>query len=185
MDVVPKLAVEIARQVVPDEIYQAPLIAENFVRGGKSRKELLQQARAGELGGFGIGEAAVLPWIFHAMTMAAPFLSGFLASKTLANSSIIMREIHSALTARKPVPPNEAQSSQQQKQRSTPSSPPQDQPHTVPKQLQQGVDAMTSTLQKAGLSLEESERVAYKVILVLWEDAPDAIVFLRKITEKK
>ena len=44
---------------------------------------------------------------------------------------------------------------------------------------------MTKALQKAGLSPEESERVAYKVILVLWEDAPGALVFLHKITEKK
>ena len=72
MDSVPNLAVEIARQVAPDEIFEAPLIDENFVKGGKSRKELLQQTRAGELGGFGIGEAAILPWIFHAMAAAAP-----------------------------------------------------------------------------------------------------------------
>ena len=32
MDIVPKVAVEIARQVVPGEIHQAPLIAVNFVR---------------------------------------------------------------------------------------------------------------------------------------------------------
>ena len=47
MDSVPNIAVEIARQVAPDEIFEAPLIAENFVKGGKSRKELLQQTRAG------------------------------------------------------------------------------------------------------------------------------------------
>jgi hypothetical protein len=183
MDIVPKVAVEIARQVVPDEIYQAPLTAENFVKGGKNRKELLRQAREGELGGFGAGEAAVLPWIFHAMTVAAPFLGGFLASKTLDNSNIIIREIHSALNARKSTLQNQAQSSQQQERLL--SAPPQGQPGNAARQLQQCAGEMAKALQKAGLSQEESERVAYKVIFVLWEDAPDAIVFLRKITEKK
>ena len=185
MDSVPNLAVEIARQVAPDEIFEAPLIAENFVKGGKSRKELLQQTRAGELGGFGIGEAAILPWIFHAMAAAAPFLAGFLASRTLDNSSIIIREIHSALNARKSTPQNQGQSSQQQEQQGALSSSPQNQLYAVPKQLQQCVGMMTKALQKAGLSPEESERVAYKVIPVLWEDAPGALVFLHKITEKK
>ena len=188
MDIVQKLAVDIARQTVPDEIYQAPLVAENFVKGGKNRKELLQQAKGGELGGFGTGEAAILPWIFHAMALATPFLTGFLASRTVDNTSIIMREIRSALSAlntRKSTLPNQVQPSQQQEPRGALSSPPQRQLHNIPNQLQQCVDEMAKALQKAGLSVEESERVAYKVIFVLWEDSPDAIVFLHKITEKK
>ena len=182
MHTTPDLAVEIARQVIPDEIFQAQLIAENFAKGGKSRRELLRHARAGELGGFGAGEAALLPWIFHAMAVAAPFLTGFIASRTLDNASTIVRAIHSALNARKSVSRNQGQSSLQQHADNTPASP---QLQAVPQQIQQCVGEMAKALQKAGLPQEGSEEIAYKVMLVLWENATDALVFLHRITEKK
>jgi hypothetical protein len=185
MDSISKIAIEIARQAVPDEIHQARLVAENFVKGGKRRKELLRSARAGELGGFGVGDASLLAWIFHAMTEAAPLLAGFLASKTIDNSSLIVREIRSALDARKSPHQNQVQPDQQQVQHSAFASSPQGQFRTGPKQLQQCVAALGNALRKSGLSSEESEKVAYKAIGVLWEEAPDALVFLRKIAEKR
>lgn len=182
MDIVPKIAIKIARQVVPGEIHQASLIATNFVQGGRRRKELLRPARAGELGGFGVTEASLLAWIFHAMTEAAPFITGFLASKTLENSSLIVSEIHTALDTRKSAYQGQARSGEQH---GVPSSPPQSQLYTGPKQLQQCVVALGKALHKAGMPLEESETTAYKVIEVLWEEVPEALVFVRKITEKK
>lgn len=182
MDVVPKIVIEIARQVVPDEIYQASLIAENFAKGGKARKELLQQTRAGELGGWGGGEAAVLPWILHAISISAPFLAGLLTSKTLDNAGIIIKEIHAALNPEKSLLRPQKQSIRQQSELSL--SPQQHIPD-APKLLQQCVVALEKALQQAGLPSEESAKIAYKVILILWEDAPNSIVFLRKITEKK
>jgi len=185
MDTISKIAIEVARQAVPDEIHQARLVAENFVKGGKRRKELLQPARAGELGGFGFGDASLLAWIFHAMTEAAPLLAGFLASKTIDNSALIVSEIRSALDARRPSHQHQEQPDQQQLQQNAFSSPPQSQFYTGPKQLQQCVVALGNALQKSGLPSEESEKVAYRAIGALWEEAPDALVFLRKITEKK
>lgn len=184
MDVVQRFAVEIARQTVPDEIYQASLVAENFIKGGRARKELLRQARSGELGGFGATEAAVLAWIFQAMTVAAPFLAGFLASKTIENSGIIIRAIHSALNTRTPTSEKLAQAKEQIARPDAASELAQ-QRDIVPEQLQQCVDAMAKVLQNGGFPPGESKSVAYKVMLVLWEDAPDALVFLHKIGGKK
>jgi hypothetical protein len=185
MDVISKVAVEIARQVVPDEIYEASLIAENFVKGGKRRKELLKPARAGELGGFGVSEASLLAWIFHALTEAAPFLTGFLAAKAIDNSGLISREIRSAIYARRNLRENLPPPSEQRNLHNTLSSSPHSQFDTGPKQLRQCAAAMGKALQKSGLSSEESEKVAYQAIGVLWEEMPDALVFLRKIAEKK
>jgi len=185
VDILSKVAVAIARQVVPDEIHQAQLIAKNFAKGGKSRKELLLPVKGGELGGFGVDEASLLAWVFHALAEAAPLLTGFLLSKTLENANLIIREIRSALATRESSHQSQVRSSQQQEADITSSPLPPSQFLTAPKQLQQCVVAVSNALQKAGLSSQESEIVAYKTINALWEDAPDALVFLRKITERK
>src|SRR5262249_48148345 len=109
-------------------------------------------------------------------------LTGFLASKTLDNSTVIIREIHSALNPPKSTLQNQEQANQQQEQQRVLSS---SQLHTISKQLRQSVAAIARALQETGVSPEESERIAYKVIFALWEDTPDALLFLRKITEKK
>jgi hypothetical protein len=171
MDSISQVAVEIASQVAPDEIYNAPLIMKNFARGGKTRKDLLRHDNADEPGAFGIGDATLLAWIFHSLTVASPYLIGFLAARTQDNAGIILRAILSALNVQSPTARNSAQLHEPIP--------------LAPKQLEQIVDIMANALQKAELSTQESRTVAYKVIQVLWEDTPNAIVFLNKIAEKK
>ncbi|GAC1367248.1 MAG: hypothetical protein NVS2B12_40970 [Ktedonobacteraceae bacterium] len=183
MDNLLSVAAEIARQVAPGEIHDVPLIVENFARGGRARKALLRQEKTGEPGGFGIPvDASTLAWIFHALTIASPYLAGFLAARTVDNFEVIVKAILAALQAPGSAPAHRAQLSQLD---SGPSSSPGDHPAIISQQLRLIVDVMTAALQKAGFVEAESRVIAYKVVLVLWQDAPHAIAFLQKITEKK
>lgn len=166
MDIVARFAVEIARQVAPNEVYEAPLIAAIYVKGGRQRKRLLKRSRSSESGGVGVVEASLLPLFLHALGLAAPFLLGLLTAKTVTNADSIACAIRSALNA-------------------TPQNSPFEVADYSLKQLQPCTDMLTTHLEKKGFSQEESKHIAHQLILILWENAPDAIDFLKKITEKE
>jgi hypothetical protein len=180
MDSISMWAVRIAQDVVPDEIDQAPFVIERFVKGGKARKALLQPIKGGVLGGFG-AEAlpSLLPWILHAITVAAPFLYGVLASGAINHTIELVKETNAALQTRK----NKQQDlSQQQKSLISPSLTQTDHSYLL---LRQCIDTISSILKASGRSSEECEHITYAILLLLLEDPINAEEFIRTITEKK
>lgn len=187
MDIVSMWAMKIAQKVAPDEIDQAPFVAEDFVKGGRARKDLFRQAKGGVLGGFGAAEISfLLPWVFHALAVAAPFLYGVLASGATTNAITIVKEIIAALNARKEKQQGQVLPGQQQKPHT---QVPPSQPARSNALLEKSADTMTNALRASGRSDEECESITYAVILLLLEDAssdaPSANELIRKITEKK
>jgi hypothetical protein len=101
MDIVTAWTEKIAREVTPDEVGRATFVAREFVRGGRARKNLLQKSGEGTLGGFGGELAPLLPWILHAISVAAPFLYGVLASGVISNSLDIIKDLKAFLDKHK------------------------------------------------------------------------------------
>jgi hypothetical protein len=168
MELIAEWTEKIAREIVPDEIDQAPFVAADFMKGGKSRKALLRRAKGGVFGGFGAGELAVLPWILQAIHNATPFLAGLLTSVTLDSSISSIKEI---IAARR---------RHDQKTHATLGDTVRPQDTAI-----QCMDAMIHDLRKSGLSTTESERIVDRLIALLSEDPASAQALIQAIAEVK
>ncbi len=167
MDFAIAWAEKLAQEIVPDEIDRVPFVVEGFMKGGKARKKLLQQSKGNALGGFGSDSSALLPLIFHAMSVATPFLGGLLTSRTGSSLLVIIKEMKAVQAARKQRP--------QERTKIEITDP----------LAQQSVVSLAQTLRGAGLSVEKSEGLAYEVLDFLLNDPGNAVLFLQKITERK
>jgi hypothetical protein len=176
MDSVRIWAEKIARTLVPDEIDQSPFVAEDFVKGGKARKVLFQQAKGGEIGALGGEVTMVLPFILRAIEVAAPFLYGVLASGVINNSISLVKEIIAA---------RENWERKHQKQTDHQHMEDAAKAALLDPNIKQSIESMTHDLQSAGLTPEKSEHISYRIILLFSEDVPGALSFLQKVTEKK
>ena len=76
MDTVTTWAEKIAQEIAPQEIDQVLFLVEDFIKGGKARRDLLKpQKSRGMLGGFGLSDFPnLLPWILQAIAVTAPLL---------------------------------------------------------------------------------------------------------------
>jgi hypothetical protein len=170
MDIVQVWAEKIAQEIVPDEIDSVPFVAADFVKGGKARKALLQRSKGGILGGFGAEATVLLPWILHAISEAAPFLAGLLASRSISNTFAIVKAVRATLGTRKHklrglVPAEQADPSFELAMKC--------------------MDVMVKALKASGLSSSKSEKVANEVISTLLQDVPGAMELVQKLTEIK
>lgn len=168
MELIAEWTEKIAREIVPDEIDQAPFVAADFMKGGKSRKALLRRAKGGVFGGFGAGELAVLPWILQAIYSATPFLAGLLTAVTIDSSISSIKGIIAMRRRR------------DQKARATLNDAARLQDNAI-----QCIDAMLHELRKSGLSTPESERIIDKLITLLSEDPVGAQALIQAIAEVK
>lgn len=78
MESVDHWALKIAREVAPDEIDLAPMMAHAFLAGGEARRELFRREGGAVQGAFGpeFG-VALFPAIMLAIQQAGPHLAGF------------------------------------------------------------------------------------------------------------
>lgn len=165
MDTVREWSVKLAHCAAPDEVDLAPAMAEAVAAGGARREELLRRS-GGVQGGFGAVESvALLPAVFGALVHSAPLVLAALASGAgvlggLTSAAKDAVEVRAALKS-KP------------KDDDAPGNP------YLP--LKKAAQTLTREMQAAGVPAEQSEIVAYRVLMTLCEDPEGAGQFVRTL----
>lgn len=165
MDTVREWSVRLAHCAAPDEVDLAPAMARAFTAGGAQRDELLRRS-GGVHGGFGaVDSVAVLPALFGALAHSAPIVLAALAAGAsvlggLTGAAKDAVEVRAALKAK----PKESEA---------PANP------YLP--LRKAAETLTKEMQAAGMPVEQSEVVAYRVLMTLCEDPEGAGQFVRTL----
>jgi hypothetical protein len=168
MDIVHTWSEKLAKEVAPDEVDLAPLIADAFVKGGKDRKELFQHTKDGVLGAFNPGEVFIIfPLLLQAIATAAPILYKVLSSGAINNFLSLMKD---AISLKEGL--------QRQKKMELSSE-------GEYEQLGKAIKVLSDTLQSSGLTQDQRDLITYRVLKAFLEDPQEALPFLRKVTEKK
>ena len=160
MNALHEWAVKLAEQAAPDEVDLAPAIAEAVAAGGATRDELFRRSGAVQ-GGFGAVESlAVLPTLFRALADVAPVVLSALTSGAVllggyAGAAKSVVEVRDALRVK-----------------------PKDEPESPYLPLRMAAQTLTREMQAAGVSADQSELIAYRVLMALCEDPKGAGQFV-------
>ncbi len=186
MDIMSDWATKIAREVAPEEVDDAPFVVENYVRGGKARRDLFKQTRGGEVGGVGLPDPhTFFPVVIDAIKIAAPYIYTVLAAAGLVNHGIELgrniKKAHEHIQQKLQKPGDQIQTpdplpSSKPATSATPSADP-----AIAKT--QAVESMKHTMQIAGLNQADSEQKSNIIINVFLQDPESAQQFVKKLTE--
>lgn len=194
-------ATKIAREVTPNEIYDAQFMANEFVRGGRDRKKLFKQIKGGEVGGSGLGEfTTFFPYLLQALVVAGPIIYRILSDGAITNGIFLIKEAKAAyevvkkkrvkkLEKEQAVSPVEQQQPVQSSQ-----LPLTDQPANSAidpaqtEQLQNLINearlSMVNAMIPSGKSIEELEEKSHKTMIILFEKPEDAARFIDMLRTK-
>ncbi len=167
MDIVSAWSLKIAEETVPDEADLAPIMAQAFIEGGKTREELFYKAKGGALGAFGAGDvAAVFPWILDGITSAAPFILSMLTTDSIIKA--LLSTVKDILSIRDSL-------ARKKKSQSLP-----DNPYGS---LRRAVEILSEKLQSVQISQDERDLIVYRVLRAFLEDPHSAAEFVQKVNE--
>jgi hypothetical protein len=161
-------ATELAESAVPYEVDLAPDIVDAYLKGGESREELFQQTDTSIAGGWGPGGAvALLPWILNGVAVAAKWILSLLSSDGTSNAVGVVKDIKELLNQDKN---SEARNKIQEL--------PQTEPYEALKQV---IDIMRAELKTAGLSDDEADLIAFRVLIALLDNSQGTATFIAQL----
>jgi hypothetical protein len=176
MDSLHEWVTGLARDVAPDEVDLAPGMLDAYLAGGPSRQALFADA-AGPAGGFDSSVLTMLmPVVFHAARLAGPALGTLLLNKKTdyllgcLKSSLSITEL--GLKGRKLFGLKEVINSK---------PPDGDAAASGVTALMAAGETICTELRARGLSNDQSDAIAYRVLIRLLEDPKNAEVLVRRI----
>lgn len=201
-------AIKIAREVTPNEVYQAQFIANEYVRGGRDRKRLFKQIKGSEVGGSGLGEMTLFfPYVLEALAVSGPIIYKILSDGAITNGINLIKETKEAYEIIKkkrvkkleqgqaaptstpsPIIPSTTTSTSLQQQvtdqsaNSTAKTAQIEQLHIL---INEGRLKMANAMAVPGVSIEEREDKSQQTMLLLFETPEDAARFIKALREKK
>lgn len=162
MSSISEWAAVLAEAAAPGEAATAALVAEAYARGGRHRRQLMEESGA-LTGGFGSGDLEVLfPSVLAALHAAAPLLLTVLASRRAGE---LLQTVHAALT-NAAAPPRESGAS------------------ITVSGLNRATDLVEKSLGDAGVGRAEAPLMALHVVHALLRDAESGRRFIQFIAEK-
>jgi hypothetical protein len=161
----------LAEHVTPHETATASLVAEAYARGGRQRRQLMEESGA-LTGGFGTGDLVVLfPAVLSAIHEATPYLLALLTARHTADLlDLVKSAVAQPATARgspgKGAPSGGATAM------------------VEVAGLNRATDVVEKSLRQAGINMGEAELMALHVVHALLRDADNGRRFIQFITEK-
>lgn len=171
-------AIRLAREVAPDEVDLAPMIAEAYAAGGEAREALFQTDKGDALGGFGAGQIAlIVPVVFHALASAALTILRLFSSRSTED---ILRSAKDSIDDQKKVA--DAARSARAKAAAPAAAQPQGEAYVS---LQRVAEVIAGELRARGMPGDQCDAIGFRVLRALMREPTSGARLVQALASTK